>query len=156
MIEYMNIILRQTPYLLRAPDEFNFTAEAEADVLKGRRDDPRGLMIVAEADGQIVASSDVMPISARSRALHRATLSMSVRRDYWHQGVGSAMMERLIARAWQIGFEQIELEVVCANRRAVDLYAKYGFRVYGTRRHGMKYADGSYADDYLMQLFREP
>ena len=40
MIEYMNIMLSQTPYLLRAPDEFNFTAEAEADVLKGRRDDP--------------------------------------------------------------------------------------------------------------------
>jgi len=30
------------------------------------------------------------------------------------------------------------------------LYMKYGFAVYGTRPHGLKYPDGSYDDDYLM------
>ena len=48
-------------------------------------------------------------------------------------------------------FEQIELEVVSTNRRAIGLYVKYGFQVYGTRPHGIKYPDGSYADDYLMR-----
>ncbi len=37
------------------------------------------------------------------------------------------------------------------NRRAIGLYVKYGFQVYGTRPHGIKYPDGSYADDYLMR-----
>ena len=32
--------------------------------------------------------------------------------------------------------------------KARKLYLKYGFTVYGTRPHGMKYPDGSY--DYLM------
>ena len=91
------------------------------------------------------------PLSAKSRTYHRASLGMSVRRDYWRQGIGSAMMERLITHARQTGFEQIELEVVSANRRAISLYIKYGFQVYGTRPHGLKYPDGTYADDYLMR-----
>ena len=150
MIAYMKIMLGETRFLLRTPEEFDYSEEGEAEVLRRRRDDPRALMILAEADGEIVATSDVMPMGAKSRTLHRATLGMSVRRDYWRLGIGSAMMERLIAHARQAGFEQIELEVVSANRRALSLYVKYGFQVYGTRPHGMKYPDGSYANDYMM------
>ena len=120
-------------------------------MLRRRRDDPRALMILAEMNDEIIATSDVMPLGVKSRTLHRTTLGMSVREDCWRQGVGSAMMERLIAHARQSGFEQIELEVVSANRRAIGLYVKYGFQVFGTRPHGLKYADGSYADDYMMR-----
>ena len=151
MIAYMKIMLGETPFLMRTPEEFDYTVEGEADVLRKRRDDPRALMIVAEADGEIIAASDVTPMGAKSRTLHRATLGMSVRKDYWSMGIGSAMMERLISHARQSGFEQIELEVVSANRRAIGLYVKYGFQVFGTRPHGLKYADGSYADDYMMR-----
>ena len=150
MIAYMKIMLGETPYLLRTPEEFDYSVEGEAEVLGRRRDDPRALMILAEIDGEIIATSDVMPMGAKSRTLHRATLGMSVRQDYWRQGVGSAMMQRLIAHARESGFEQIELEVVNTNRRAINLYVKYGFQVYGTRPHGMKYPDGSYANDYMM------
>ena len=150
MISYMKIMLGETPFLLRSPEEFDYSVEGEAEVLTRRRDDPRALMILAEADGEIVATSDVMPMGTKSRTLHRAILGMSVRKDYWRLGIGSAMMERLIAHARQSGFEQIELEVVGTNRRAIGLYVKYGFQVYGTRPHGIKYPDGSYADDYLM------
>ncbi len=150
MIAYMKIMLGETPFLLRSPEEFDYSVQEEAEVLRRRRDDPRALMILTEADGEIVAVGDVTPMGARSRTLHRAVLGMSVRRDYWRQGIASAIMDRLIAHARLSGFEQLELEVVSDNRRAVGLYVKYGFRVYGTRPHGMKYADGSYADDYLM------
>lgn len=151
VIRYMKIMLGETPFLLRTPEEFDYTEEGEAAVLARRRDEPRGVMLVAEAEGgEIVAVCDVMPLGGRSRTQHRANLSMSVRKDHWHLGLGSALMERLIAHAVQAGFEQIELEVVAANRRAVSLYLKYGFQVYGTRLHGIKYGDGSYANDYLM------
>ena len=151
MIAYMKIMLGETPYLLRTPEEFDYSAEGEAEVLRRRRDDPRALMILAETDGQIIATSDVTPMSTKSRLLHRASLGMSVRQDFWSFGIGSAMMEKLITHARQSGFEQIELEVVSANRRAISLYTKYGFQVYGTRPHGLKYRDGTYADDYLMR-----
>ncbi len=151
MIAYMKVMLGETPYLLRSPEEFDYTEEQEAEVLRRRRDDPRVLMILAELGGDIIAVSDIAPMGSKARTLHRAALGMSVRQAYWRQGIASAMMEHLIGHARQNGFEQLELEVVASNRRAVNLYLKYGFQVYGTRPHGMKYPDGSYADDYLMR-----
>ena len=150
MIQYMKIMLGETPFLLRTPEEFDYTPEEEARVLGGRKNDPRTLMLVAEMDGQIIASADVCSHGKKSRVQHRAELGISVRKDYWQLGIGSALMERLIAFAVHCGYEQIELTVESKNNRAIKLYMKYGFTVYGTRPHGMKYPDGSYDSDYLM------
>ena len=150
MLQYMKIMLGETPFLLRTPEEFDYTPEEEARVLAARKNDPRSLMLVAEIEGQIIASADVCSHGAKSRLRHRGELGISVRKDYWGQGIGSALMERLISFAKQSGFEQIELTVESKNQRAQRLYRKYGFTVYGTRPHGLKYPDGSYDDDYLM------
>ena len=150
MTRYMKIMLGETPFLLRTPEEFTVSEEREAEILAGRRDDPRSLMLVAEVDGEIAACADVQSHGAQSRRFHRAELGISVRKDYWRLGIGSAMMERLIAFARQAGFEQVELTVESKNYRALPLYHKYGFVVYGTRPHGLKYPDGSYDNDYLM------
>ena len=150
MLQYMKIMLGETPFLLRTPEEFDYTVEEEAAILARRRDDPRSLMLVAEMDGRIIACADVSSRGPKSRLLHRSELGISILKDYWHLGLGSALMERLIAFAQRSGYEQIELTVESKNRRAINLYMKYGFTVYGTRPHGMKYPDGSYDNDYLM------
>ena len=150
MLKYMKIMLGETPFLLRSPEEFNYTAEDEARVLAGRKDDPRSLMLAAEMDGEIIAAADVCSHGAKSRLWHRGEVGISVRKDYWHQGIGSAMMDRLVAFAREAGYEQLELTVESKNIRAINLYLKNGFVVYGTRPHGMKYADGTYENDYLM------
>ena len=150
MLQYMKVMLGETPFLLRPPEEFNYTVEEEASVLAGRRDDPRSLMLVAEMDGRIIACADICSHGPKSRLLHRGELGISILKDYWRQGIGSALMERLIAFAEKSGYEQIELTVESKNRRAINLYMKYGFTVFGTRPHGMKYPDGSYDNDYLM------
>ena len=150
MLQYMKIMLGETPFLLRSPEEFDYTEEEEAAVLAGRKNNPRSLMLIVESEGRIVASADVCPHGSKMRVQHRAELGISVLKEYWRQGIGSALMERLIAFAVQCGYEQIELTAESKNRRAVTLYMKYGFKVYGTRPHGLKYPDGSYDDDYLM------
>ena len=150
MLQYMKVMLGETPFLLRSPEEFDYTAEEEAAVLDGRKNNPRSLMLIVESEGRIIASADVCPYGSIMRVLHRAELGISVLKEYWRQGIGSALMERLIAFAVQCGYEQIELTVESKNRRAVALYMKYGFTVFGTRPHGLKYPDGSYDNDYLM------
>ena len=156
MLQYMKIMLGETPFLLRTPEEFNYSPDEEAAILARRRDDPRCLMLVAELDGQIISTADISSHGAKSRVLHRAELGISVRKDYWRQGIGSALMKRLIDFAAQTGYEQIELTVESKNARALALYHKYGFIVYGTRPHGMKYPDGSYDNDYLMVKMLSP
>ena len=150
MLQYMKIMLGETPFFFLSPEEFNYTAEEEAGILAGRKNDPRSLMLVAETEGEIIASADICPHGTKSRVQHRAELGISVRKDYWWQGIGSALMERLIPFAQQSGFEQIELTVESKNQRALQLYHKNGFIIYGTRPHGLKYPDGSYDNDYLM------
>ncbi len=150
MLKYMKIMLGETPFLLRSPEEFNYTAEDEARVLAGRKDDPRSLMLVAEMEGEIIAAADVCSHGAKSRLWHRGEVGISVRKDFWRQGIGPAMMDRLVAFAREAGYEQLELTVESKNIRAINLYLKNGFVVYGTRPHGMKYADGTYENDYLM------
>ena len=54
MLEYMKIMLGETPFLLRTPEEFNYSAEEEAAVLTRRRDDPRCLMLLVVLDGRII------------------------------------------------------------------------------------------------------
>ena len=150
MLQYMKTMLSETPFLLRTPEEFDYTPEEEARILAGHKEDPRSLMLVAAVGGQIVASADIRSHGAKSRLMHRGELGISVRKAYWSKGIGSALMERLTAFAAQCGYEQVELTVESKNKRALGLYIKYGFTVYGTRPHGMKYPDGSYDNDYLM------
>lgn len=150
MIRYMKTMLGETHYLLRTPEEFDYTPEQEARILETRKNDPRGLTLTAERDGEIVASASFASHGNKARVAHRAELGISVREEFWRQGIGSALMERLIAAAPGLGYEQLELTVSASNRRALNLYLKYGFQVYGTRPHGMKHGDGVYDDDYLM------
>ncbi len=138
MLQYMKIMLGETPFLLRTPEEFDYTAEEEAAVLAGRKNDPRSLMLAAVMDGEIIASADICSRGKKSRVLHRGDLGISVRKDYWQQGIGSALMDRLMDFAGQAGYEQIELTVESKNSRALALDRKYGFTLYGTRPHGMK------------------
>ena len=150
MLQYMKIMLGETPFLLRTPEEFSYTTEEESEILAGRKNNPRSLMLIVELEGRIIASADVCPHGSKSRVQHRAELGISILKDYWARGLGSALMERLVAFASRAGYEQIELTVEAKNHRAQGLYGKYGFIVYGTRPHGLKYPDGSYDDDYLM------
>lgn len=69
---------------------------------------------------------------------------------YTGMGIGKAMIEKLVAVAREKGIEQMELEVVADNKRAISLYKKMGFDIFGTFPDNMKYKDGTYADTYWM------
>ena len=113
MLQYMKIMLGETPFLLRTPEEFNYTPEEEARILAGRKNDPRSLMLVAEIEGQIIASADVCSHGAKSRVQHRAELGISVRKDYWHLGIGSVLIERLISFAKRSLVSSLMVNFLC-------------------------------------------
>ena len=59
-------------------------------------------------------------------------------------------MQTLLDKAKEVGYEQIELEVVSKNERAIALYEKMGFVKTGTLLKALKNKDGSYYDLTLM------
>ena len=140
MLQYMKNMLGETPFLLRTPEEFDYTPEEEAQILDKRKNDPRSLMLLAEKDGQIIACADVQSHGNKSRVWHRAELGISVRKDFWHQGIGSALMERLISAA-EIVHEDSEARVVETVKDTAEIrgiikhYALGYLDVYSRGRH---------------------
>ena len=84
------------------------------------------------------------------RYQHRASMGIALYQKYTGLGIGKVMIENLLTIAKEKGLEQIELEVVADNERAIALYKKLGFQIYGTFPDNMKYKDGTYADVYWM------
>ena len=86
----------------------------------------------------------------KRRMSHRASIGVSVRRCAWHRGVGTALMEKLIAFARNNSLEQLELEVRSDNERAIRLYEKFGFTKVGTIPAFLKVNGENFSCDYMV------
>ena len=60
------------------------------------------------------------------------------------------MIEYMTELAAQIGWDQIDLEVVAENVGAQALYKKCGFIETGRRHNALRFDDGTYHDEILM------
>ena len=142
MLDYMGCVER------------GFTLEKERAYLAGCQESPGELFLLAVTpQGEIAGSSHCSFRLDRARYRHRAELALSVRQDYWRQGLGRRLME--IQETWcrGQGIEKLCLEVDTKNLRAMGLYLSRGFEVEGTLRRAAKMADGSYRDLYVMGKF---
>lgn len=153
LIYYMKDVDCETRFLAREPGEFGFTLEQEEAFIRSLADDKNSQLLIAEVDGQIVANCSVGIVMNNRRYLHRAALGISVRQAFWGMGIGRIMMEECIKWCRNNGVEQLELEVVTHNDRALAMYKSLGFEIHGKKKHALKYSDGKYADEYFMILF---
>lgn len=142
----------ETLNLIRYEDEWTITAEQEAAYIKKAEDDPKGLLLGAFWGETLVGIGSVMPCAAVDRARHRLSLGICILKAYWGRGIGTAIMQTLVGEAKKTAAEQLELEVVSANERAISLYERFGFVEFGRHPRKLKYRDGTYADMVLMML----
>nr|WP_294466165.1 GNAT family protein [uncultured Sellimonas sp.] len=149
LLDYMKKTSEETRFLVREPEEFTMTEEQEAEFIKHINDSETDLMLLAFLDGVFIGNSSFSGMN-RMRYRHRASMGIALYQKYTGMGIGRAMIEKLLEIARETGYEQMELEVVADNKRAVHLYESIGFQIYGTFPDNMKYADGTYADAYWM------
>lgn len=140
----------ETPYMAREPEEITLTAEEERSFLRRKTDAQRELMLCAWVGGRLAGSASFVPVSERRRLRHRCTVGVSLYREFWGLGIGTALLGEVLAAARTAGYEQAELDVVSTNAPAVAVYRKLGFEAVGTIPRAMKYRDGSRADLLLM------
>ena len=92
-------------------------------------------------------------ISARrgsvKREQHSVYIVVGIREKYQHQGIGTALFNKLDEWANENNIVRMELTVLCPNSAAIKLYQKSGFEVEGTKRKSL-YIDGKYIDEYYM------
>ena len=150
MIEYMKVTAGETPWLLRYPDEVSYTLESEQEILNRLLDDPGTVMMAAVVDGKVAGNSSINSIGSKRKIRHRCSLAIALYREYWDLGIGTAMIGYLTELAKEIGYGQIDLEVVAENTQAQALYRKCGFTESGRRVHALQFDDGSVHDEILM------
>jgi len=81
-------------------------------------------------DGPVIAGYAGL-LAAGSQA---DVLTLAVAADRWGQGIGSALLEALLAEAARRGCTEVFLEVRADNPRAQALYLRYGFEQIGLRK----------------------
>lgn len=150
LIDYLRVVGGESDNLTFGAEGLPATVEEETAFLEKSAADTRSVILLAKEDGEIIGDGHIEAFSRRLS--HRAGLGITVRKAAWGRGVGTAIMERLIAHAWEQGIEIIELQVRSDNTRAIRLYEKFGFVKIG-HYPGFLKVDGVYADCDLMNLY---
>jgi len=142
ILQYLDVVCAETDYLSFGPGEFDLTLEEEMSYLERSREADNRLYIVATVDAAIVASLGYEG-GHRPRTRHTGEFGVTVRKSHWGLGVGSLMMDTLIAWARAApAVKKINLRVRVDNERALRLYEQKGFVVEGTVREDL-FIDGT-------------
>ena len=150
IIRYLKTTAEETPFLNRYADEYTMTKEDAIRLIERLLAAPRDLLLLAEVDGEMAGASSFFSCSNKSRCAHRCTIGIAILRKFWDRGIGSAMMDCMLEKAAEYGYEQAELEVRARNERAIALYRKKGFTAIGHLPHAVRHRDGTYDDDLMM------
>lgn len=140
----------ETQFLARYPDEIRMSLLQEQEFLNRVEEDKRSIIITAFLGDNLVGNIGMTPINPLERYRHRAEIGLSVKKDYWGRGIGSALVISAMEAALAAGYEQVELEVMAGNSTAESLYQKFGFQTYGIRPDSFLFRDGRREDAHLM------
>jgi L-phenylalanine/L-methionine N-acetyltransferase len=118
--------------------------------LEPQATDQSQIHIVAIAEGVLIGSAGLHPVSGSLRTRHVMGLGIGVSRAWWGKGIGTELMRRLFdwADNWA-GILRIELGVYSDNERAIGLYERFGFVREGVQR-AFALRDGQYVDSVMM------
>lgn len=151
MIDYLKQVGSETDFLLFGAEGVSMSVQQESLFLEKMNATPSSRMFVVKVHEKIVANAHIQG-HTKPRTKHKASIGISVLKDYWHQGIGSMLLQQLIDYAKTMGsIKTIYLEVISENIRAINLYKKFGFEVYGLDQNSTK-VGSKYYDNYLMRL----
>ncbi|MBN1260672.1 MAG: GNAT family N-acetyltransferase [Anaerolineae bacterium] len=151
LLAYIETVSGESNFLTFGPGEFELDETQEANVLQRFRETPNQIYLIGKIGVDIVSSLSFSG-GKRARTRHCGAVGLSVRQAYWGLGVGSAMLDALIAWAQNTGLvTKIDLQVRTDNHRAIALYLRKGFSVEGTLRKTIALG-GRYFDTYYMGL----
>lgn len=151
LVAYVEQISGESDFLGFGPGEFGIGVEKEEEILEDYRTTGHKLYLVACMAEEIIGTLSY-EAGKWPRLAHCCGIGMSVRRDHWDQGVGSALLDELIRRCRAGGvIKKINLRVRADNERAIHLYRKKGFVQEGTITMDTC-VEGRYYDHHLMGL----
>jgi RimJ/RimL family protein N-acetyltransferase len=151
VLAYIEAVSAESEFLTFGPGEFTLSAMVEAEVLRQYAASENQLYLLGTVDDDIVATA-ILSAAPRARIRHSGELGMSVRRPWWGHGVGSVMLDAVLAWARATGIlTKINLRVRTDNERAMRLYRRKGFVFEGTLRRELC-VRGVYFDTHCLGI----
>lgn len=102
-----------------------------------------------------LAGMVLLQIYPSLRRRHCAVMAITVRKDCQGQGIGKALMQKMLdfADTWLL-LGRIELQVFANNEKAIALYEKMGFEKEGLMKRAV-IQNGQYADEWMMARIKD-
>lgn len=145
--EALTTVARERIYLeMIEPPPFEKVAGFQRELIQ-----QKGPVFYAVDEGRVVGWCDAFP-SSNPRQSHRAFLGMGLLPEYRGQGIGTKLVQAVIAEARTAGLDKLELHVYTSNPAAIALYRKLGFVEEGFIKSYRK-LDGQIFDALSMALF---
>ena len=155
LLAYIDETAGETDFLGFGRGEFDLTEEKEADYLREQRDSRNSLYLLAFV-GDEIAGTLSFSGGARRRNRHTGEFGLTVRRRHWGRGIGSLLLDALIAWARSSGIvTKLDLLVRADNERAIGPYERKGFEREGRIRQAVR-IDGIAHDALYMGLVLGP
>ncbi len=152
IVKLMRDVIKEGPYTLAEPDEYNTTAADEAAKIKRCRDKDGKIYLVAEYKDEIAGFICLDSWPTR-RTWHTGLFSVYLKKKWRSKGVGSMLIKAMLdwGKADPVN-KKISLAVFSTNKDAIALYRKLGFRNEGCCKRDM-IINGEYVDSVLMYKY---
>jgi RimJ/RimL family protein N-acetyltransferase len=153
IINYSKFLFASSDQLLTTPGEYNMTIEKEKQWITSANQDQNTLVLVAEANGQIIGLLFFFP-QTKIKIAHTGEFGVSVHPDFQGIGIGRKLVEVLLKWALEnTRIEKVFLSVFATNHKAIKLYQDLGFREEGRHVKAVKQLNGEYVD--VVQMYVE-
>ena len=154
LIEYTKKVGKETDFLSFGEEGLELTIQQEELYIQSVLESDNQMMLLAKLGQEIIAVASIGG-NSKEKFQHVGELGISILKEYWGQGLGSALMEELLSWAKDYSpLEKIKLAVVQENDAAIALYKKFGFEVVAIEEKEMK-VNGQYYDVIQMAYFVE-
>jgi L-amino acid N-acyltransferase YncA len=157
ILEVVNDVIREGKYLFWTEPYTSkgqlvwFKKNTKTGILK------QDFFLIARVDGKVIGGAIVQPhpqAQSTNRA-HLALYDIFISKNFRNLGLGTLLTKELVEIAKQHGVEVLQLSVYASNERAFHVYQKCGFKQAGRLTRGIKFSDGTYTDEILMEyLFK--
>lgn len=152
IVKLMKGVIKEGPYTLQEPDEYDTTAKSEVAKIKRLNSGKGSVYLVAEVNKSVTGfiAFDNWPTR---RTEHTGLFSVFITKKWRGCGIGKILVQGMLDWAKENPVNRkISLYVFSTNKDAIALYKKLGFKTEGIFKRDM-IINGKYVDSVAMYKY---
>ena len=150
LIQAISLLNQETPFIVVSPHALTMTVESMASEIDYIYNQANQFILLAFNYDEIIGIATIVSEEEVSFQ-HVGELGITIKKEFWGLGLGTVMIEELIALCDENNLvKRIEINVQKRNTRAIKLYEKTGFITEGIKRCAYLSENHEFIDIVLM------